>query len=500
MPQHATAARRHNDFVELIASWTEAERREWVASLTRSQRAKLRYLWQLRARPDQWWQPGPETYTVVVAGRGWGKNEMGANTTNMVARHPEWCAGWIGIAGRTWGDLYGTMIDGDVGIMAMSPPGFRPTLNVRKRRLTWPNGVIARLFSGEDPDSFRGPNVGFMWPDELPQWTHLGESWANAKMILRKGDHPRALVTGTPLALPEIEALLWQLDDADQPIPADDDDPDDRVLDGFKVALGTRVIQGETYDNVALSERFLTDTVRPLERSPLADQELRGKVMRGSPHSPFRIGWIRRVEQVPPADRLVQIAIIVDPAAKANGTGSEVGIGIMALGQSGVVYLLADLSGDYTGPQWAQIVATAMVEWQITTIVAEDNLGGDMVEVTIRSEMPDDLAALAMVVRVTASRSKADRAALAAPLWSAGRCYHVGMPRRYAELERQLVKFDPRKPARTQKTDRMDMVVWGALYFDGDGTDRSAVRALSDVDAWARISAEVAAQLGGRVG
>lgn len=497
MPQLARA-RPNSEFVEQFLDLAPEARAEFIASLTRTQRARLRYCWRLWARPQQWWEPGPETYTVAMAGRGWGKNTMGANTAIRVARRGrELCGGWMGIAGRTWGDLYGTMVEGDVGIMAVSPPGFRPVLNVRKRLLIWPNGVRARLFSGEDPDSFRGPNIGWLWADELAHWSQLLASWTNAKMALRKGEHPRALITTTPLALPEIEDLVWEMTEHGEPQVATEDDPPDRVLDGFRIADGTRVIVGSTYDNLAnLPEAFIVDTVRKLERMETADQELRGKIMRGNPHSPFRLAWVRRVEVVPASDTLQGIAIIVDPAAKSTGKGSEVGIVVMAQGVSGIVYLLADLSGDYTGPQWAAIVARAMVLWDCTTIVAEDNLGGDMVEVTLRSEMPDDLETLAKVVRVTASVSKAERAAKAAPLWGAGRCYHVGSPRQFVALERQLAGFDPRKPAKSQATDRMDAAVWGALYFDGDGTDRNAVRSLSDVDAWAEVLGAVTERLG----
>jgi phage terminase large subunit-like protein len=496
---------RHSDFIELLLELDPADRAAWLATLTRAQRLKLRYAWRLIARPDQWWEPGPETYTVAMAGRGWGKNTMGAHTTNRVARNPKWCAGWIGIAGRTWGDLYGTMVDGDVGIRALAPPGFMPTLNVRKRLLIWPNGVRARLFSGEDPESFRGPNIGWGWADELAYWSRLAGTpgkpgaWANFKMTLRKGDHPRALVTMTPLALPEIEALIWEHTDGGEPQVALEGDPIDRILDGFRIAPGTRVIVGSTYDNEAnLSPAFLRDTVQPLERSPQADQELRAKIMRGNPHSPFRLTWIRRVEAIPADEVLCGIAVVVDPSGKANGTGSEVGIVVMAQSTRGIVYLLADLSGDYTGPEWAAVVAGALIEWNATTIVVEDNLGGDMVEVTVRSEMPEGLDALAMIVRVTAHVSKAKRASLAAPLWGAGKCYHVGPPAQFVQLEGQMRAFDPRKPARGQATDRMDAVVWGALHFDGDGTDATAVRSLSDVEAMELIHQGIAERLGAR--
>lgn len=475
-----------SEFVAKLLELSPEERAGFIATLPRKLRARMRYLWGLWARPEQVWRPTEHTYTVALAGRGFGKTRMGAETCVQVARQPELCDGWMGIAGRTWGDVYGTMIEGDVGILACSPPGFRPRVNERKRQLVWPNGVRARLFSGEEPASFRGPNIGWLWADELAHWSRLSDSWQTCKMVLRKGQHPRALITTTPLALPEIERLIWEFTEHDEPMLATPDTPADRVLDGFVVARAARIVEGSTYDNAMnLAANFLTDVVATFEGTPLADQELRGKVFRGTPASPFRFQWFRRLETL--VEDLVSLAIVIDPAAKATGRGSEVGIMVMGASAAGRVYLLADLSGTYTPPEWASVVSRALAAYDCTTIVAEDNQGGDMVEVTLRSEMPADMAAIASIQRVHATRSKAERAALAAPLWSSGRCYHVGPARRFVQLERQMVSFDPRKPPGSQPTDRMDAVVWGALWFAGDGTDAVAVKSLSDPEAWDKV-------------
>lgn len=481
-------------FVEGLLALSNEQRADFIRQLAPAKRESLRYLWRLWARDTQWWEPDEYTFTVALAGRGFGKTRMGAETTIRVARQPRLCSGWIGLAGRTWGDLEGTMIEGDDGIMACSPPGFRPRYIAHKHLLIWPNGVRARCINGEEPATARGPNLGFVWADELAHWACLSGdqgTWQLLKLALRKGDHPRALVTTTPLGLPEIEELVWEHNDHGEPVVATEDDPPDRVLDGFRVNAATRVISGSTYDNAAnLSPKYFEDVVRLYERTASADQELRGKIARGNPRSPFRVGWFRRVDVLPEAPE--RVAIVVDPSGKLSGNSSEVGIVVVCSGQSGALYLLADLSGPYTPPEYAAIIAQALQRWQCTTVVVEDNFGGDQVEITIRSEMPDDLSALTMVHRVTATVFKGKRAALAAPAWSSGRVYHVGSPRQFVRLERQMAAFDPSRPVRSQETDRMDAIVWAVLWYLGDGTDRTAVAALSSAEAWEAIYREIA--------
>ena len=49
------------------------------------------------------------------------------------------------------------MVEGESGILAISPPWERPRYEPSKRRLTWPNGAIATLFSADEPERLRGP-------------------------------------------------------------------------------------------------------------------------------------------------------------------------------------------------------------------------------------------------------------------------------------------------------------------------------------------------------
>ena len=48
----------------------------------------------------------------------------------------------------------------------------RPEWISSRRRLQWPNGAVAQLFTAEDPDSLRGPQFSAAWCDELAKWRH----------------------------------------------------------------------------------------------------------------------------------------------------------------------------------------------------------------------------------------------------------------------------------------------------------------------------------------
>src|SRR5436190_19519848 len=92
-------------FVDGLLALLPEQRAEVLAQLPPRLRENLRYMWRLWARAAQWWEPSEHTFTVALAGRGFGKTRMGAETVCRVARQPELCAGWIALAGRTWGDV-----------------------------------------------------------------------------------------------------------------------------------------------------------------------------------------------------------------------------------------------------------------------------------------------------------------------------------------------------------------------------------------------------------
>src|SRR5882724_2945694 len=73
-----------------------------------------------------------------------------------------------------------------------------PIYESSKRRLTWPNGAIATLYNGTEPEQLRGPAHDAAWIDELAKFAPAQDVWDQLQFGLRLGAQPRVLITTTP--------------------------------------------------------------------------------------------------------------------------------------------------------------------------------------------------------------------------------------------------------------------------------------------------------------
>ena len=76
----------------------------------------------------------------------------------------------IALVGPTAADARNVMVEGESGILAISPDPERPLYEPSKRRLSWPNGAIATTYSADEPGRLRGPQHDAAWCDELDAW------------------------------------------------------------------------------------------------------------------------------------------------------------------------------------------------------------------------------------------------------------------------------------------------------------------------------------------
>lgn len=503
-----------SEWVERMLALPERERVRSLRQLPPSVRRQIPYTWELWARPDQVWRPGDELWTVAEAGRGWGKSRFGVQCVDHVSQHPELAGGrasrgpndrtcgvgaFIGIAGRTVADTREALILGPSGIMANTPPERRPLYEPGKARLTWPNGLVGLLFSGEAPKSFLGKNLGFLLLDELANWPKLSEAVPMFELTLRHGERPRGVITTTPVADEDYLRFLYKFGDENAPELA----PDGRPVPRDNV----RIIHGSTYDNAAnLPPDFLLNTVRRFEGTTLGDQELRGMVALEAKGAMWKRAWIRRCEPADIADRIRRVCILIDPAVtkpKAEQQREhppETGLVVMAELDGGDLAVLEDASGYYTEGEWSDLAVVLALMYDADEIGVEDNNGGDLVENALKRaidrakalESGDGVrrarAARRMKIRrLRATRDKGARAGGVVGLWEHGHVWHVGNPRGLVRLEHQLCTWNPNKPRATQ-SDRMDAVVWGAIVLAGDGTDRKPVWSLSRTQALAKIA------------
>jgi phage terminase large subunit-like protein len=158
---------------------------------------------------------------------------------------------------------------------------------------------------------------------------------------------------------------------------------------------------------------------------------------------------IERLRMATPP-QLERIVVSVDPAASANLDSDETGIVVCAKDAKGNGYVLEDLSGKYSPSQWAAVAVKAFERWNADCIVAEKNMGGDMVESVLRSQNTT-----ARIKLVNATKGKYVRAEPIYSLYEQNKIYHIGQ---FPILENQMITFDPDKG---KSPDRVDAMVWG---------------------------------------
>jgi phage terminase large subunit-like protein len=114
----------------------------------------------------------------------------------------------IALVGETEHDAREVMVEGISGLMAVHRHSERPSWIASRRRLEWPNGSIAQIFSAEDPDSLRGPQFAAAWLDELAKWKHAEATFNMLQFGLRLGERPRQVITTTPRPTALIKKLM----------------------------------------------------------------------------------------------------------------------------------------------------------------------------------------------------------------------------------------------------------------------------------------------------
>ncbi len=407
-------------------------RQLYLCDLSEAERAEFAYHWRLWARRSQMAPVGDWRTWLILAGRGFGKTRAGAEWVRAIAHaFPQ---ARIALVGASLGEARSIMIEGESGLLAISPPQAWPEYEPSLRRLTWPNGAIAMLYSAGEPDALRGPQHSHAWCDEIAKWDNAGtravNAWDNLLLGLRLGDKPQVVATTTPRAVPLVRRLLAE--------------PEGDVV----------VTRGGSEDNKDnLPARFLADMRRRYGKSVLGRQELDGELVEDIPGALWTRGLLERCRIAGAKIVSARTVIGVDPPASA--TGDACGIVVAAIAEDGIAHVLADASVERASPErWARAVADAAAAWIADRVVAEANQGGAMVESVLRAA---DVALPIKLVR--ASRGKVARAEPVAALYEAGRVRHVGeLPRLEDELCGLMTGGGYEGPGRSP--DRADALVW----------------------------------------
>lgn len=344
--------------------------------------------------------------------------------------------------GRTAADVRDVLIEGPAGVMAISPPWFRPRYEPSKRRITWPNGVYALTFSADEPDQLRGPQCAAALADELAAWQYVEDTWSNLLLGLRLGDNPQVAAMTTPRPLPIIRRLAA--------------DPRNAVT------------RGSTRDNVEnLARSAVEDLYKRYEGTRLGRQELEGEILDDVPGALWTRDMIEATRPArafpgmrpPPLDAFERIVVGVDPSGSDGERGDW--IGIVAAGRlkpqaarewGREFVVLADLTCQERPEIWARIVADAFTTTKADRVIAESNFGGAMVRAVIQAAAPNIPVDL-----VHASRGKHVRAEPVSALYEQNRVVHAEA---FPAMEDELCLFTGSGYQGEDSPNRADALVW----------------------------------------
>lgn len=210
LPKAAKRASGRSRLHQTLLDLTEPERLAKLRTLSDEERKELRYHWKVWAREQQLPPAGDWRTWLVMAGRGFGKTRAGAEWVRAVAdADPD---ARIALVAASLGEARAVMVEGDSGVTEISAPRRMPVYEPSLRRLSWPNGAQATLYSAAEPEALRGPQHSHAWCDEVAKWDNASgraeRTWDNLLLGLRLGGRPRIMATTTPRAVPLMQRLL----------------------------------------------------------------------------------------------------------------------------------------------------------------------------------------------------------------------------------------------------------------------------------------------------
>ncbi|MFV0244899.1 MAG: DNA-packaging protein [Qingshengfaniella sp.] len=409
----------------------------FLDSLSEGALAGLPYLFDFWAHDHQLPPEGDWRTWVILGGRGAGKTRAGAEWVRAEVEGPRPLdpgrSRRLALIGETIDQTIEVMIRGESGILAATPPDRRPVWQATRKRLLWPNGAVAQVYSAHEPESLRGPQFDAAWVDELAKWKKAEEAWDMLQFCLRLGENPRQVVTTTPRNVGVLKRILNQ---------------DTTVV--------TRAPTEANRANLAAS--FLDEVRRRYAGTRLGRQELDGELLEDAEGALWTLAMLEGArDTAAPAD-LDRVVVAVDPPVTGHGASDACGIVVVGAQTSGPpqdwrAWVLEDASVQGESPQgWARAALAAMHRHKADRLVAEVNQGGDLVESVVRQIDP-----LVPYRAVRATRGKAARAEPVAALYEQGRVRHLPG---FAALEDEMCLMTVQGFRGRGSPDRVDALVW----------------------------------------
>lgn len=424
-------------------AWLEpCERARWLARMDAAQCRIYLESWIHWCHGGQVEPEPPWNIWLMMGGRGAGKTRTGAEW--IKSRIAQGRIDRIALVGPTFSDTREVMIDGPSGLMSLDWNGYAPRYEVSRKRLVWPGGEVAQVFSAEDPDGLRGPQFDIGWGDEFAAWPKPQATLDILRMGVRLGESPQILLTTTPRPIPVLKRLVKAPD----------------------VAVSHQSTQMNTH-NLADGFTQMLDTA--YGQTHLARQELLGELIDDPPDALWQRSDMERARAGDFPAAYDRIVVAVDPPASSGERAAECGLIVAGAWGEGVHRRAVVLEDGSFGParpdQWAQRCAALFEAWQADRVIAEANQGGDMVASVLRTASPD-----LPVQLVHAARGKRARAEPVAALYASDRIRHA---RAFPALEDQMCAFGAPDMPRGSP-DRVDALVWAlhALMLSSLGDPR----------------------------
>ncbi len=371
-------------------------------------------------------------FWLCLAGRGWGKTRVGAETVREWGEDPK---ARILMIAPTTSDVREVMLEGPSGLMQCYPAHSRPVYLPTRHLIQFPSGAVGITRSADEPERLRGPQFNKFWADEICAWGKPQAAWDQIMFGFRTlTKQLRGIITTTPKPISVLKEIL-----------ADKD---------------TVVTRGSSYENRSnISEKFYSKVIQPYEGTRLGRQEINAEVLEDVPGALWTrklIDASRITQQQIRWDMILRIVVAIDPAVTHREDSDETGIVVLALTRSLHVLVLDDLSCRESPLGWARIAVAAYHNPRGSAmgadrIIGEVNNGGDLVEANIRNVDPN-----ISFRAVRASRGKYIRAEPVSALYEQGRVHHVGS---FGDLEDQMCGWTPQGDERSP--DRLDALVWG---------------------------------------
>ncbi len=444
--------------MEQLALLPEEER---IAVLAGMDPDQLLWDWSVWGRPEQQAPDGDWNVWLVLAGRGFGKTRLASEWVREQARYTNTGQRRFALVARTAGDVRDVIVEGESGIMNVTPPSERPLYEPSKRRLTWPNGNVASLFTADEPDSLRGPQFTHAWGDEIAAWRQTPDAagmtaFDNLRVGTRLGAQPKILVTTTPKRTP----LLYKLIEESK--------------------TGKVVItKGSTMDNAGnLSGAYLDTMLGVYEGTALARQELYGEMLEAMDGALWTEEIIESSRHFAYPLSTPLRCIGVDPSVAENPR-DECGIVVVASTAEHDLYkrqawVLEDASVHGSPDVWARKVVEMARKWGCP-VVAEVNQGGALVRNAINTIDPT-----IKVLEVHSKQGKALRAEPITMAYEQSRVHHVG--RSMPDLETQMITWIPGEGKSPDRVDALVHALTALLIKPPAGFSGGKIRAKSLAD------------------